>query len=210
MKRQYREDLEQGVQSLERENPKWSASKIEQALSDRLPLAYGEWKQETANLRSRLRAVQRWRIGARGRDAGRGQRHLFPYVWPVGERQRKEVEPEFHVSGAVVSGSWRLYLYNCSPEVVRDVRVFLDGQEVDYAPSVMVDRFVELHWQRVDKIKSEALAGSSGDPTQHRLLVDFVVARGTRQARVEGDLHLDPTQGWVFFHSRDGRHRELE
>jgi hypothetical protein len=146
----------------------------------------------------------------RGRDAGRSVAQLFPFLWPVGERQRHEVDPAFAPSARMVAGSWRVFLYNCGPEVVRDVRVRLDQMEVDYAPSVLEGRFQEIHWQRVESIKEIALQSSVDGTSRHHLEVDFVVARGTREAHLEGDLMLDPAQGWTFFGSLDGRQRELE
>ncbi|MCI4328066.1 MAG: hypothetical protein L3J86_00650 [Thermoplasmata archaeon] len=209
MVRQHKSELERVVQALEREDPKRNAAAVEKALGERSPVAYGEWKDETPNLRSRLRAVQRWRSGSRGRG-GSSQPHLFPYLWPVGERQRKEVEPEFSASPVLASGSWRMFLYNCSPEVVRDVRVTLDQVEIDYAPSILVGRFVELHWQRIDGIRSAFLAEGGDRTSRHTLAADFVIAKGTRQARIGGEMTLDTTQGWVYFGSLDGRKRELE
>lgn len=210
MSRQERRELERHVLGIERDHPKWSAAEIELELSRRVPVAYGNWKDETPVSRSRLRAVQRWRVGSKGRDAGQGPRHLFPYLWPIGERQRKEIEPTWTVSPVVASGSWRIFLYNCSPEVVRDVRVRLDRIDLDYAPSILDGRCAEIHWQRIDAIKSVCLAEAGPHQTQHLLEVDFVISRGTRQAGVEGELTLDSMQGWTFFGSRDGRRRDLE
>ncbi|MGI0132014.1 MAG: hypothetical protein ACREDK_02800 [Thermoplasmata archaeon] len=210
MSRQERQELERHVQSIEREFPKWSAAEIERELSRRSPIGYGNWKDETPLLRSRLRAVQRWRWGSKGRNPGTGARHLFPYLWPIGDRQRKELEPDWLVSPVVASGSWRIFLYNCSPEVVRDVRVHLDRLDLDYSPALLVGRCAEVHWQRIDAIKSVCLSERGPNLTQHLLEVDFVIARGTRQARVEGELSLDTMQGWTYFDSRDGRHRDLE
>jgi len=209
MTRQHRDELERAVQSLERTDPKRSAAAVEKELAERSPIAYGEWKEETPTLRSRLRAIQRWRSGGRGRSGGTVA-HLFPYLWPVGERQRKEVEPEFAASPVLATGSWRIYLYNCSPEVVRDVRLSLDQTEVDYAPSILVGRFLEVHWQRIDAVRASVMGGG-GDPlTKHKLRAEFVIAKGTKLARVEGDLVLDSNQGWVHFASVDGRKREIE
>ncbi|MCI4330595.1 MAG: hypothetical protein L3K19_01955 [Thermoplasmata archaeon] len=210
MTRQIRQELERQVQTLERERPKQTASQMETELARRAPVAYGGWRDETPNLRSRLRAIQRWRAGAKGRGAGTGVRHLFPYLWPVGERQRREAEPSFVPSPAVASGSWRIFLYNCSPEVVRDVRVRLDGVDLDYSPSIAVSRFTEVHWQRIEAIKAASLSDSGPEATRHQLEVSFVIAKGTREARIHGDLVLDSTQGWTFFDSRDGRRREIE
>lgn len=208
VKRQDREELERLVQRVEVDHPGWNARAIEGELARLAPVAYGNWKDETSVERSRLRAIQRWRVGAKGRDAGKGAHLLFPYVWPVGERQRKEVDPTYEAANTVVSGSWRIFLYNCSPDVVRDVRVFLDGSEVDYAPSIPTGRFSEVHWQRVDPIRAELL--SEGNALRHALRAEFVIARGTRLARIEGQMTLDPRQGWTFFGSRDGRQREIE
>lgn len=210
MKRQDREELERLVQSLERKNPNWPASRLETAIAESAPIAYGAWKEETPNLRSRLRAVQRWRTGSRGREAGRGVIHLFPYVWPVGDHQRQELDPGWSVSSRVASGSWRLFLYNCAPEVVRDVRISLDGEEIDYAPSILVGRFAEIHWQKLEAIRTETLATPGSGGQRHRLEAEFVIAKGTRQARIQGEILLDPSQGWTYFSSRDGRKREIE
>ncbi len=210
MPRQTRRELEEQVQRVDREHPTWSAAEVERELERRAAIAYGQWKDETPILRSRLRQVQRWRTGARGRNAGRPTRSLFPYLWPVGERQRKEVDPGFSASPVVASGSWRVFLYNCGPEVVRDVRVFLDGVSLDYAPSILTGRFAEVHWQREGRLRATTLMGDSAGPSRHALRVEFVVARGTRQAELAGDLLLHPLQGWVHFEGKDGRSRELE
>src|SRR5580658_3876537 len=125
MRRQSREELERIVQAIERRNPGWTARQLEGSMGETAPVAYGEWLAETPNGRSRLRAIQRWRTGARGRDAGKGEVHLFPYVWPVGDRQRQELDPNWTTSTRNLTGSWRLFLYNCAPEVLRDVRIYL-------------------------------------------------------------------------------------
>jgi hypothetical protein len=210
VKRQDRASLEREVQAIERENPKGSAGAFEKELERRIPVLYGSWKDETPVLRSRLRAIQRWRSGSRGRDAGKTVRHLFPYVWPVGDRQRKDVDANHQVSPVVSSGSWRLFLYNCGPEVVRDVRIFLDRSELDYAPSILTGRFAEIHWQRLDAIKAQCLADDGVNLSRHLLRVDFVIDRGTRLAHIEGELTLHALQGWLRFEGRDGRGREVE
>ncbi|MCI4327114.1 MAG: hypothetical protein L3K16_05705 [Thermoplasmata archaeon] len=210
MSRQHKVELERIVQTLERDDPKRSAAAVERELASRSPVAYGTWAEETPKFRSRLRAIQRWRSGSRGRGGQSTHGQLFPYVWPVGERQRKEVEPEFGASPVLATGSWRLFLYNCSPEVVRDVRMLLDGAEIDYAPSVLVGRFVEVHWQKVEAIRAQCLSQDGDRLSRHRFQAEFVIARGTKQARVDGSLTLDTNQGWVHFGSRDGRQREIE
>jgi hypothetical protein len=210
MKRQSREELERIVQALERRNSGWSASQLEKGVRETAPVAYGDWAAETPNHRSRLRAVQRWRTGARGREAGKGVVHLFPYVWPVGDRQRQELDPSWSPSPRMLSGSWRIFLYNCAPEVLRDVRISLDGEEIDYSPSILVGRFAEVHWQRIESIRAETLQSEGADPADHLLTAEFVIARGTRHAAIGGKLRLDPSQGWSYFASRDGRRREIE
>ncbi len=210
MPRQIRRELEEQVQRVEREHPNWSAAEVERELERRAAVASGQWKDETPILRSRLRQVQRWRTGARGPNAGRSTRSLFPYLWPVGERQRKEVDPGFSASPVVASGSWRVFLYNCGPEVVRDVRILLDRSPLDYTPSILTGRFAEVHWQRVDAIRAQCLAGEGGEVYRHSFRVEFVINRGTRQAYIEGELSLDSLQGWVRFEGRDGRAREIE
>lgn len=210
VKRQERLELERSVQDLERRLPKASASELERELERAAPLAYGSWREETPVARSRLRAIQRWRSGSRGREAGKSPVHLFPYLWPVGDRQRKEVDSDHQVSPVVASGSWRLFLYNCGPEVVRDVRVFLDRASLDYAPSVLTGRFQEIHWQRIDAIKNECLAIDGPRQSRHPLRVEFVINKGTRHARLEGELLLDTMHGWIQFEGRDGRGREIE
>src|SRR5579871_3749032 len=184
---------------------------LERQLGEVVPIAYGSWKEDTPVLRFRLRAIQRWRSGARGRDAGKGVRHLFPYVWPVGDRQRKEVDSAHQVSPVVATGSWRLFLYNCGPEVVRDVRVALDHVDLDYSPSILTGKFAEIHWQRIESIRAQCLSTDPGDrASRHLLRVDFVVNKGLRQAHVEGELVLHSLQGWTHFDGRDGRAREIE
>jgi hypothetical protein len=211
MKRREREELERRVQELERKDPKAAASALEKELEQQAPLAYGSWKEETPVLRSRLRSVQRWRSGTRGRDAGKGIRHLFPYVWPIGDRQRKDVDSAHQVSPVVATGSWRIFLYNCGPEVVRDVRIYLDQVDLDYAPSILTGRFAEVHWQRIDAIRDRCLSTDEADQaSRHLLRVDFVVNKGLRQAHVEGELILHSLQGWTQFDGRDGRAREIE
>lgn len=210
MLRQEREQLEHEVQQLERARPGASAAELEAELAVRSPVAYESWKTETPVVRSRLRAVQRWRRGARGRDAGKGAVHLFPYLWPIGERQRREVDPGFAPSPVVASGSWRIFLYNCGPEVVRDVRVFLDRAPLDYAPSILTGHFAEVHWQRQESVKAATMAFDASRPSEHELRVEFVVARGTRQSQLVGTLTLHPSQGWLHFAGRDGRAREVE
>lgn len=210
MARHENQELEELVQRVERDHSEWSAVEIERELARLAPVVYGRWKEGTPNLRSRLRSVQRWRAGLRGRGAGTTPRQLFPYVWPVGERQRREIEPAFSGSSALMSGSWRIFLYNCSAEVVRDVRVFLDSLEIDYAPSILEGKFTEIHWQKHEEVRARCLDPTPPTTSRHRLRVEFVIAKGTRQSAVDGELVLDVAQGWTHFGARDGRSRDLE
>src|SRR4029077_18086913 len=101
MKRQNREQLERTVQGLEREHSEWPASRVESALLEAAPIAYGEWREGTPAPRSGLRGIQRWTTGARGRDPGRRATHLVPFVWPIGEKQRQEIDASWTISRVV-------------------------------------------------------------------------------------------------------------
>lgn len=210
MARQEKLELERRVQDIEREHPDWSARLVEKELESLAPVAYGNWKDGTPNPLARLRQVQRWRRGSKARPASASLQPLFPYLWPMGEQQRQGMEPEFKARPSVSRGSHRLFLYNCSPEAVRDVRVRVAGQELSYEPAVPPGKFAEVHWIRSDAIRQAALSAAPAQLLRHRLLVEFVVARGTKRARLEGELTLDPGQGWVSFTSRDGRQKEIE
>jgi hypothetical protein len=205
-----RQELEHRVQELDRQHPEWNARELERELAERASVAYGEWSAETPEIGSRLRAVQRWRgAGERGLEAKKAAL-LFPHAWPVGERQRSELEPAFSPSTRPATGSWRLFLYNCSPDVLHEIRMRLDSTDVGYAPFLGVGRFTELRWQSVDAIK-RILLGGAGDPrSRHRFSVEFVLARGTRRGSLEGALELDAGQGWVGFDAGDGRWKEIE
>jgi hypothetical protein len=134
-------------------------------------------------------------------------RILFPYVWPLGEQQRHELEPSYTPVSRLTTGSWRLFLYNCGPEVLREIHTIVDRAKVGYSPFLAMGKFAEVSWQRVPEIKVSTLAR---DPSRHELSVRFVIARGTREARLDGVLHLDPEQGWTGFDAGDGRSKEIE
>jgi hypothetical protein len=210
MKRSEREELERRVQDLDREHPDWSARDIETELRARLPVAYGNWADETPSEGSRRRSIQRWR-GAGGRVlAARQAQALFPYAWPLGERQRHELEPAYTPSTRIVTGSWRLFLYNCGPEVLREVHVRLDGSSVEYSPFLAMGKFAEIRWQRVTSIKEAVMRFEGTSWSTHVLECDFVVAKGTKSARIRGTLRLDSGHGWVEFDAGDGRTKEIE
>ncbi len=210
MRRQEREELQRQVLLLERQNPKWTSAEIDRELAERAAVAHGAWKEEVPEDRSRYRSIQRWRAGERGSAGGRGARTLFPFLWPVGDRQRREVDPSHEVSPVIATGSWRIFLYNCGTEVTRDVRIALDGNDLDYAPAVLMGRFTEIHWQRVEAIKAYCLRDDGEHLSQHRLQVEFVIAKGTREASLGGVLTLHNLQGWALFEAPDGRRREIE
>jgi hypothetical protein len=210
MPRQEKAELERRVQDLERQHPEWSARLIEHELEGVAPVAFGDWKDATPNRLARIRQVQRWRRGARGKLGSDVAQPLFPFLWPMGELQRQGMEPGFTARSTVAQGTHRLFLFNCSVEPVRDVRVKIGGRELSYDPVILPGKFAEVHWLRSDAVRQSALEATAGRSVRHRMLVDFVVAKGTRRARLEGDLTLDPSQGWVSFTSRDGRQKELE
>lgn len=210
MKKGDRQELEHRVQELDRQHPDWNARELERELVERASLAYGEWAEETPEISSRLRAIQRWRgAGVRGLEAKRAAL-LFPHAWPVGERQRAELEPAYAPSTRPATGSWRLFLYNCSPDVLHEIRMRLDSTDVGYAPFLGTGRFTELRWQAVAAVKRLLLEGVGEPRSTHRLSVEFVLARGTRRGELEGTLQLDVGQGWVGFDAGDGRWKEIE
>lgn len=207
MRRQDLEELERQILLLDRQRPDSTAAELDRELAVRVPIAHGAWREEVPADRSRYRSIQRWRSGTRGR---RASGTLFPQLWPVGDRQRREVDPAHAASPLISTGSWRLFLYNCGTEVTRDVRVSLDGMALDYAPAILTGRFAEIHWQRVEAIKAQCLRDDGEHLSEHQLRVDYVVAKGTREANLDGVLTLHNLQGWVEFAGREGRRRELE
>jgi hypothetical protein len=209
MKRSERAHLAREVQELDREHPEWSAATLEAELKARHAVLHGNWADETPNLSSRLRAVQRWRGASGAALASQQAKLLFPYLWPLGERQRHELEPTYQPSARIASGSWRLFLFNCGPEVLREIHVGLDGSALGYSPFLPTSKFFEVLWQRRPQIGESALSGRSV-PSRHALTVSFVLAKGTRNGRLTGELVLDPDQGWTEFDAGDGRTKEIE
>jgi hypothetical protein len=205
-----REELRHRVEDLHRDHPDWIARQIEEELASRSPLAYGSWVDETRELDSRLRSVQRWRGGGGGPLAGPLTGGTFPFVWPMGERQRQELEPSYKPSRVPRTGSSRLFLYNCGPEVVRDVRISLDGAPIGYAPALPVGRFCEIAWMKVPELRQAPLSERAARPSEHALGVDFVVGKGLHEARLQGTLVLDPNQGWRMFQAGESRSSEIE
>lgn len=204
-----RSELERLVQGVDRKHPEWTARSIEAELEALAPVGYGYWKDNTPSLAARLRQVQRWRRGSSGPPARRSGPRLFPHLWPMGERQRQKIEPAFEARSTAMEASHRVFLYNCSTETIRDVRVVLGGREVCYDPAIAAGRFVEVYWQKNNAIRTAALAAADTDRIPFRLLVEFAIARGTKQARLDGQLTLDASNGWISFTSPDGQEREL-
>jgi hypothetical protein len=210
MNRDEREELRHRVEDLHRDHPDWYARQIEAELASRSPVAYGSWVDETKGLAARLRSIQRWRGGGGGAFRGPLTGGTFPFVWPMGERQRQELEPTFQPSRVPRRGSSRLFLYNCGPEVVRDVRISLDGAPIGYAPALPVGRFSEIVWMKVSELRLASLSEGADTPSEHALSVDFVVGKGMHEARLQGTLVLDPSQGWRIFQAGESRSSEIE
>jgi hypothetical protein len=204
-----KEELEQLAQDVDREHPDWLSRDVERELEALAPVVYGHWKDRTPILRARLRQIQRWRKGYRNPPKAAAPA-LYRYVWPVGERQREALEPGFVARPTRLRASHRVFLYNCSAEPIREVRVRLTGKEAAYEPVIPPGKFTEVDWYRDEAIQ-QALA-SSGEHAQLRypLKVEFAVEKGRRKGRLEGVLELDASDGWVTFVASDGSKRDLE
>lgn len=210
MTRAERTELERLVQLLDRQYSGWSASEIEAELARRAPVAYGNWKDDTPAARSRLRQVQRWRRGETGAARRRRSRPPYAFVWPVGERQRQSLETTFPARPLAPRASHRLFVYNCSSETVRELRVQLDGVRVTYEPALRVGGFAEIHWTRNHAIRDALLAATEHQISLHPLEVEFAVSNGAKRAFLKGVLRLDSTDGWNSFRSDDRTEREIE
>ena len=210
MTRAERIELERLVQLLDRQYSGWSAGEIEAELARRAPVAYGNWKDDTPAVRSRLRQVQRWRRGGTG--AGRRPRSRPPYtfVWPVGERQRQSLEPTFSARPLAPRASHRLFVYNCSSETVRELHVKLDGVKVSYEPALRAAGFAEIHWTRNHVIRDALLVATEHQIFFHPVEVEFAVSNGAKRAFLKGVLRLDSTDGWNSFRADDRTEREIE
>lgn len=205
-----RDELEALVQSVDRKHPEWSSAQVEKELETLSPVLYGNWKDDTPKARSRSRQIQRWRTG-QGGPGHRGRERLpFHYLWPVGERQRHAIEPEFALPNRGVRASHRVFLYNCSPETLRELRVRLAGQDVAYEPAVAAGKFAEVHWTKSGKIRAAALAARGNERLVHPLIAEFAVAGGMKRAMLEGDLTMLASDGWVSFACREGESKEIE
>lgn len=205
-----RAELERLVQLVDRKHPDWSSRKIESELEILAPVSYGNWRENTQNLAARLRQVQRWRRGASGQPAPKAGPLPFPLLWPIGERQRAKIDPEFAARPTTVQASHRIFLYNCSAETVRSVRILLGGREVAYEPAIAPGKFAEVFWQKNSAVRAGALAAASAERIPYRLHVQFAVAKGTKRANLEGHLTLDASFGWISFTADDGQQKEIE
>lgn len=194
---------------VDRQHPDWPARAIERELESRAPVEYGHWKDDTPTLAARLRQVQRWRKGYRSPPKPPAP-SLYRYVWPVGERQRQELEPTFVARPTRVKASHRLFLYNCSAEPIREVHVKLAGKAAAYEPVIPSGKFAEIDWYKDEAIHRDLIAGTDHGHLRYPLLVQFAVDKGRRSGRLEGELVLDASDGWVGFTAHDGSARDLE
>jgi hypothetical protein len=204
-----RTQLERLVQQLERDHPDWNARRIESELEILAPAVYGGWKDDTPSSESRLRQIQRWRAGYRSPPLPVAKLP-FRYLWPVGERQRRSIDPSYNAAGRQSGAAHRIFLHNVSDETIREVRVTLGGKEVSYEPALPPKLFAPIMWTRNPAIRTAALASAPHAKLPFRLTAEFAVARGTRRARLEGDLVLDSEDGWISFASGDGQSKEIE
>jgi len=195
---------------LERQHSDWSASEVETELAQRAPVAYGNWREDTPNVRARLRQIQRWRTGFRGGGPPARTRLNYTFVWPMGERQRQVVEPAYPAPASPRKASRRIFLYNCSGETVRELRAKLGGAEVAYEPAIKPGAFAELHWTRNLTVRDGLLGATDHQLLHHPLEVDFAVSEGKKRASLKGVLNLDATDGWIAFRSSDNTEKEIE
>lgn len=205
-----RAELERLVQLIERRQSDWSAREIERELSAQAPVSYGNWKDDTPNLRARLRQVQRWRSGVRGNGRRETARLAYTFLWPMGEHQRRSLDPTFPARDIPRRASHRIFLYNCSSETVREVRAKVDRMEVTYEPALAPGGFTELHWTRNPTIREGLLRSSEHQLLQHSLDVEFAVSNGVKRASLKGVLRLDATDGWTGFLAHDRSEKEIE
>jgi len=205
-----RAELERLVFNLERHHPDWAASKVERELAQRAAVAYGNWKEDTPNVRARLRQIQRWRTGFRGGGPPARARLSYTFLWPVGERQRQVIEPAYPARTTAPKASRRIFLYNCSGEIVRELRARLGDVEVAYEPAVKPGTFAELHWTRNSTVRNELLAATEHQLLHHALEAEFAVSDGKKRASLKGVLSLDATDGWTGFRSSDRNEKEIE
>jgi len=204
-----RKELEQLTQEVERTHPDWSARRVERELEALAPVVYGHWKDETPNLEARLRQVQRWRKGFRSPPRPRAP-SLYRHIWPVGERQRQELDPTYVARPTRLRASHRVFLRNCSSDPIQELRARLAGREVAYEPSLLPGHFVEVDWFRDEDILKWLLESGDHATRPCKLSVEFATDRGTRSGRFDGELELDSTDGWRAFVAIDGSRKEVE
>jgi len=210
MTRAERAELERLVFTLERQNPDWSASRVEQELAERAPVAYGNWKLDTPNLRARLRQIQRWRTGFKGGGRPARAQLSYTFLWPMGEKQRQALEPSYPARASSRRASHRIFLYNCSGETVRELRAKLGRVEVAYEPALNPGAFTEIHWTRDATVRDSLLAATDHQTLVQPLDVEFAVSNGTKRAVLKGNLSLDATDGWTSFRASDQTEKEIE
>jgi hypothetical protein len=177
-----RAELERIVMAIERQHSDWSAAEIERELAHRAAVSYGNWKDDTPNLRARLRQIQRWRTGARGAGPRPRAQLAYTFLWPMGEKQRQGVEPSFPARASLRRASHRIFLYNCSAETLRELRAKVGRVEVAYDPALAPKGFAEVHWTRNPAVREGLLAAKDHQILQPPLEVEFAVANGTKRA----------------------------
>jgi hypothetical protein len=204
-----RKELEQLTQGVERAHSDWSARRVERELEALAPVVYGHWKDETPSLEARLRQVQRWRKGFRSPPRPRAP-SLYRHIWPVGERQRQELDPKYVARPTRLRASHRIFLRNCSSDPIQELRARLAGREVAYEPSLLPGQFVEVDWSRLEELLKWLLESGEHAMRSCKLSVEFATNRGTRTGRFDGELELDSTDGWRTFVASDGSGKEIQ
>ncbi|HZY69655.1 MAG TPA: hypothetical protein VFF67_01585 [Thermoplasmata archaeon] len=202
--------MEQLVQDLDRKHPDWSSRQIEAELELLAPVGYGYWRENTANLRARFRQIQRWRRGQASSAGPSPTAPLFHRIWPIGERQRRALDPTFTPGSAVIHASHRAFLRNCAPEPLREVRAKLAGVEVAYEPVLHPQGFLEIRWVRNPAVRQAALEAEDSEVLQHTLDVEFAAERGLRRGHLKGVLSMSASDGWFAFEADDGQRKEIE
>jgi hypothetical protein len=120
------------------------------------------------------------------------------------------LDASFPARSTAQQAAHQLFLYNCSSEIVREVRARLGGSEILYEPSIGPGKFAELPWTKNEAIRSTALRATRGALISQPLEVDFAIDEGVKWARLSGELTLHETDGWIRFRSKNGAEKELE
>jgi hypothetical protein len=103
-----------------------------------------------------------------------------------------------------------VFLQNFSSETVREVRVNIGGSDVGFEPALVPGGFAELPWFKNDAVRSAALASPAHTELRFPLRVEFAVNKGTKRARLDGELIADSSDGWTSFASSAGDRKDIE